>query len=192
MHTARLLACAALGLSLLTGTNASAADFAVTKDVSAGTFTFIDTNPNAPVFEIVVSGMGLSAGTTRPGFSASTILFGSDSQNCLPVLGSTITAGFCYKLTDATLGGPITTGSTTFTYDSSFDGPDPSDFAVAYNLPNGSIGACFGNTNVGCNAPNSVPVPEPGSSAILLCALLTIGGLRTMTGRRLTAARLSA
>lgn len=192
MHTARLLACAALGLSLLTGTNASAADFTITKDISAGTFTFTDTNPSAPVFEIVVSGIGLTAGTTRPGFSASTILFGTDPQNCLPVLGSTITSGFCYKLTDTTQGGPITTGSTTFTYDSSFDSSDPSDFAVAFNLLNGSVGACFGNTSVGCSAPNSVPVPEPGSSAILLCALLTIGGLRTMTGRRLTAARLAA
>ncbi|MGI4801363.1 MAG: hypothetical protein ACRYF2_11205 [Janthinobacterium lividum] len=192
MHTARLLACAALGLSLLTGTNASAADFTISKDISAGTFTFTDTNPSAPVFEIVVSGTGLTAGTTRPGFSASTILFGTDPQNCLPVLGSTITSGFCYKLTDTTQGGPITTGNTTFTYDSSFDSIDPSDFAVAFNLPNNTVGACFGNTVVGCSAPNSVPVPEPGSSAILLCALLTIGGLRTMTGRRLTAARLSA
>lgn len=192
MHTARLLACAALALSLLTGNNANAADFTISKDISAGTFTFIDTNSNAPVFEIVVSGLGFTAGTTRPGFSASTILFGADPQNCLPVLGSTITSGFCYKLTDATQGRPITTGSTTFTYDSTFDTTDPSDFAIAFNLPNGSIGACFGNTSVGCSAPNSVPVPEPGSSAILLCALLTIGGLRTMTGKRLTAARLSA
>lgn len=93
MRVIRMLGALALGLAFVAATDARAADFTIMKNLGtdgAGTFTFTDTNPSDPVFEIVVSGLGLSAGTTRPGFSASTILFGSDPQNCLPVLGSTI------------------------------------------------------------------------------------------------------
>ena len=170
---AKIAVALACSVTFFTVVSAQAADFTITKDLGtngAGTFSFTDTNPSAPVFEIVVSGLGQSAGTTRPGFSASTILFGTDPQNCLPVLGSTITSGFCYKLTDPSSGSPITGGTTTLTYDSSFDTTDPSDFAIAFTLPNGTIGACFGNTGgVGCNATT---VPEPGTLSVLLGGLL--------------------
>ncbi len=184
MKLVRLLACLAFSLTLLAGANAMASDFTITKDVGAGTFTFIDTNPSAPVFEIVVDGLGLSAGTTRPGFSASTILFGADPQNCLPVLGSTITSGFCYKLTDPVAGKPITSGSTVLTYNSSFDTTAPSDFAIAFNLPNGSIGACFGNTGPTGGCSSSRSVPEPGSSMAILTGFLLLGGIFTVVRRR--------
>ena len=166
-----------LGFGAMEPIDARASDFVITKDVAAGTFTFIDSNPSAPVFEIVVAGLGASAGTTQPGFSAAAFLF-DDALGCQAAIGSTITSGFCYRLTGSA--GAITGGSTILTYDSSFDDPSlPSDFVVAYTLAGGATGACFGNTGPGggCSAPVQAPaaVPEPGSAVSLASGLLLFG-----------------
>ena len=168
-----------LGLILLVSPAAGATDFSITKDVAAGTFTFTDDNPNDPVFEVVVAGLGSTAGTTQPGFSATAFLF-NDPLNCQPAIGSTITSGFCYVLTDPAASPIVGPSTTIFTYDSEFDDPTvPSEFAVAFDLPNGMTGACFGNTGPGdgCNAPVPVSAPEPASAQMILTALVVLLGL---------------
>ena len=182
MRWLKLLAGLTMGVFLLTGPGAKAQDFVVTKNVATGTFSFTDTNPNDPVFELVVAGFGTYATTTQPGFSATAFLF-NDPLNCQPAIGSTITSGFCYILTNSALGGPITGGTTLFGYDSSFDDQTlPSEFAVAFDLPGGATGACFGNTGPGggCDATVAAMIPEPPSAGLLLTALIvllvTVGG----------------
>ncbi len=150
-------------------------DFALSKNVATGTLTFTDSNPAYGVSELVVEGEGFTAGTTLPGWSATAFLF-SDPLNCLPAIGSTIESGFCYLLTDPTAGAPITGGTTTFTYDPSFDDPSlPSEFAVVFDEPGGGVGACFGQTGGGCN----VSVAEPSMSWTFLAALLGVMAVTT-------------
>ena len=186
MKSFRLCVALAIAAIFVSVADARAADFTITKDPAAGTFSFTDTNPNAPVFEVVVAGFGTTAGTTQPGFSASPFVF-NDPLNCLPVLGSTITSGFCYKLTDLSAGQPITGGTTVFTYDAQFDDTSPSDFAIAYDLADGTVGACFGNTGAGggCNA--AAAVPEPASLSVLLAGLLVLACLKRSRTRHASA-----
>ena len=162
-------------------------DFSVTKDLTNGAFTFTDANPTAEVTELLVVGLGATAGTTLAGWQAAAILFSPDPLGCLADSGSTITSGFCYKKTGgqsaATVVGPT---SVAFTYDASFDTTDPSEFFVGFQLKGVAYG-CFGQTGAGggCDAPGSMGsgVPEPMSVTLLGAGLLGLYGRRRLRGK---------
>jgi MYXO-CTERM domain-containing protein len=178
MKTMSLMAAAAVCLAHLAGSGtARADDFTVTKDVTDGLFTLTDSNSAVGVVELVVAGLGTTAGTTLPGWSATAFLF-DDPLNCQPAIGSTIESGFCYLLTNTGVGTPIVDQTVSFTYDSSFDDPTtPSEYAVVYESANGLVGACFGQTGSGC----SVAVAEPVMPWTFAAATL---GVFALYGRR--------
>ena len=137
-----------------------AQDFTVTKSVANGTFTLTNNSSVYSATELVVEGLGLSAGTTLAGWSAASFLF-SDPLNCLPALNSSITQGFCYLLTDTSAGAAIGHTTVTFSYDSSFDDQSlPSNFALLFLGPGGAVGGCTGTTDTGCSI---TAVPEPAT-----------------------------
>jgi hypothetical protein len=176
MWITRVWAALAVAVALLSAPGARAFDFTVDKSVAGGTFTLTDSTAGYGVTELVVSGLGSTAGTTRPGWSATAFLF-DDPLSCLDALGSTIESGFCYKLTDTAAGTPVLNGAETFTYDATYDDQTlPSDFAVLFTAPDGSVGACFGVTGSGCDAPLA-PVPEPPAALLLAGAVLGFAGL---------------
>ncbi len=156
------------------------ADFTVSKSVSAGTFTLTNNSNDLFVDELVVAGTGATAGTTLPGWSATAFFF-NDPLNCLGGTGFNVGSGFCYKLTDSTVGMPIGQGSETFTYNSSFDDQSvPSNFFVLFTNAAGANFACAGTTNRGCN----LPVPEPAPLGLFVVGLL---GVAVAARRRVSA-----
>jgi hypothetical protein len=181
MKTNVLLAAGAMLLVQLGALHAARADdFTVTKDVTDGLFTLTDTNSSVGVVELVVAGLGTTAGTTLPGWSATAFLF-DDPLNCLPAIGSTIESGFCYLLTTPSPGMPIVDQTVTFTYDSSFDDPSvPSEYAVVYETSLGVVGACFGQTGSGCD----IALPEPVISWAFLPAVIGLLALCRLRSRR--------
>lgn len=174
---------ALIGLSVLAGiaytgpARASVDDFTLSKSVAAGTFTLENNTPNLFVDELVVGGLGATAGTTLPGWEATSFFF-NDPLSCQAGTGFAFTSGFCYKLTDTSVGMPIGEGSETFTYDSSFDDQSlPSNFFVLFTDAAGTAFACSGTTDAGCN----LPVPEPAPISLLALPLL---GLAAVMRRR--------
>ncbi len=117
-HLYKALAGLALLLGVAHAVPAQAtADFTLSKSVSTGTFTLTNNSNDLFVDELVVAGTGATAGTTLPGWSATAFFF-TDPLNCLGGTGFNVGSGFCYKLTDSTVGVPIGQGSETFTYES--------------------------------------------------------------------------
>ncbi len=152
-------------------------DFTLSKSVADGTFTLHNNTSDLFVDELVVGGLGATAGTTRSGWQATAFFF-SDPLNCQGGTGFDYTSGFCYKLTDASIGTPIGAGAEMFTYDSSFDDQSlPSNFFVLFTNSVGTAYACSGTTHTGCD----LPMPEPAPIAVFIIPLL---GLAAMIRRR--------
>ena len=153
--------------------SAFAIDFTVSKTADTGTFTLTNNSAVYSIDELVVSGLGVSADTTRPGWSATSLLF-DDPLNCLSSTSFSLTGGFCYKLTDPSLGRPIAQGTESFSFDPQFDLAGPSDFFVLFSAPNGPLLGCAGNTATGCDGPASA-VPTPGSLPVLATGMVLLG-----------------
>ena len=164
--------------------SAQAYEITVSKSVTDGTFTLTNNSTSDDILELVVDGLGISAGTTLPGWSSAALLF-SDPLNCLGPLNTTITSGFCYQLTDTTQGSAIGPGTvTTFTYDSSFDDQGtPSEFAVLVTVPGGATEACFGDTSTGCNVPALPEPPAIWTFGLALMILAAAHGVRGIAAR---------
>ena len=178
MKRVKFMAVGAIALAaLLAAPGAQAQDFTLSQSVAGGTFTLKDSSSVYPVTELVVSGAGATAGTTRPGWSATAFLF-SDPLNCLPALNTSLVSGFCYLLTNPGAGTGVLNGSETVTYDASLDDQTvPSDFAVLFTGSNGVSGGCFGTSGGGCSA--IVPEPPMGGAFLAgLLGLLTIHAMR--------------
>src|ERR1700744_37560 len=81
-------------------------DFTLTESVPAsgdGTFTLANDSSGYSVSEVVVSGLGFYAATTRAGWSAASFFF-DDPLGCQTGTGFSIGTGFCYALTDTAAG----------------------------------------------------------------------------------------
>ena len=179
----RVLAGLGLALGLAWAAPALAVpDFTLTQTVPAsgdGTFTLTNDSAGYSVDEVVVSGLGNYANTTRAGWSASAFFF-DDPLNCQADTGFAIGNGFCYKLTDTSAGSAIGPGATeTFTFDPSFTDPSfDQTFFVEFTDAAGDSMACMGTTGGGCSAVTA-SVPEPSSWSMMALALLALAiGLR--------------
>ena len=172
-----------LALGLAWATPASAVpDFSLTETVPAsgdGTFTLANNSAGYSVSEVVVSGLGSYAGTTRAGWSAAAFFF-DDPLNCQTGTGFSIGTGFCYALTNTATGSAIGPGATeTFTFDPSLtDASLGQTFFVEFTNAAGASMACMGTTGAGgCSAVAAVP--EPSTWSLMALALLALGiGLR--------------
>jgi hypothetical protein len=175
---------------------AHAQDFTVTEAVpgacpalGCGTGTFTLDNNISPdglfyVDELIVSGLGATAGTTRPGWSAEAFFGAVDplSLGCGSTDGYSILSGFCYKLTDASTGTPVGPGMSTssFTFDASFTDPAlPGTFYVLFTDGAGAAFSCSGTVGSGCDTP--AVVPEPAPMGLFVVSLI---GLATTLHRR--------
>ncbi len=187
----KALAGLGLALGLAWAAPASALpDFTLTQNVPAsgdGTYTLANLSAGWSVSEVVVSGLGDHAGTTRAGWSASAFFF-DDPLDCQTGTGFSISTGFCYKLTDTSAGSAIGPGGTeTFTFDPSLTDPTlDQTFFVEFTDVAGDTMGCMGTTSSGCSAAVT-SVPEPQSWSLMALALLALAvGLR----RRLRASLL--
>lgn len=179
---------------------ARAVDYTVTKslgDGTTGTITLTANNPAFGAIDLVVDGLGTSAGTTRNGWEAASFFFSDPLNSCVSSTGTTISSGFCYQLTNNRAAGtPIFGPSTeTFTYNSTANsgagGTFTQNFALLFEGPNGQLQGCTGLIGSGCDHP----LPEPDGRGLALVFLLTIGlavGLRRPSLRRLALGRASA
>ena len=139
----------ALGLAWVAPAQAQP-DFTLTESVPAsgdGTFTFANDSSGYSVSEVVVSGLGFYAGTTRAGWSAASFFF-DDPLGCQTGTGFSIGTGFCYALTDKSAGTAVGPGSTeTFTFDPSLTDPTLGQtFFVEFTDAAGDAMACMGTT----------------------------------------------
>ncbi len=184
-----LKALAGLGLALGLAWAAPAQatpDFTLTETVPSsgdGTFTLVNASAGYSVNEVVVSGLGTYANTTRAGWSAAAMFF-DDPLNCQAGTGFAIGSGFCYALTDKSAGTAIGPGATeTFTFDPSFtDTSLDQTFFVEFTDAAGDSMACMGTTSSGCSAVTT-SVPEPSSWSMMALALLALAiGLRRRIG----------
>ena len=183
----RALAGLGLALGLAWGAPARAQpDFTLTESVSAGgagSFTFANASAGYAVSELVVSGFGTDAGTTRAGWSATAFFF-DDPLNCQAGTGFSIGTGFCYALTDKSAGMAIGPGQQeTFAFDGTFTDPGlPQTFFVEFTDAAGDTMACTGTTGSGCSAPSAVPEPQTWSLMALALLVLAIGLRRRVRG----------
>ena len=191
-----------IGLLMSTGiayaVPAEAQDFTLTKSVPSacpepgcgtGTFT-LNNNTNTGsdglfyVNELVVSGLGATAGTTLSGWSPEAFFGVDDPLDCESGTGFSVFSGFCYQLTDTSTGEPIGPGMSTdaFTFDATYTDPAlPETFYVLFTDAAGAAFACSGTTGGGCDAPISEQVPEPATMGLFLVSLI---GLATTLRRR--------
>ena len=175
----------ALGLAWVAPAQAQP-DFTLTESVPAsgdGTFTLANDSSGYSVSEVVVSGLGFYAGTTRAGWSAASFFF-DDPLGCQTGTGFSIGTGFCYALTDKSAGIAIAPGSTeTFTFDPSLTDPTLGQtFFVEFTDAAGDAMACMGTTASGCSAPSAVPEPQTRSLMALALLALAIGLRRRVRG----------
>jgi hypothetical protein len=182
----RVLAGLGLALGLAWAAPACAQpDFTLTETVPSsgdGTFTLVNDSAGYSVSELVVSGLGTYADTTRAGWSAAAMFF-DDPLNCQAGTGYAIGAGFCYALTNTAAGSAIGPGAQeTFTFDPSFTDPTLAQtFFVEFTDAAGDAMGCMGTTSSGCSA--AVPVPEPQTWSLMALALLALAiGLRRRVG----------
>ena len=183
----RTLAGLGLALGLAWAAPAQAQpDFTLTESVPAsgdGTFTLANDSSGYSVSEVVVSGLGFYAGTTRAGWSAASFFF-DDPLGCQTGTGFSIGTGFCYALTDKSAGTAVGPGSTeTFTFDPSLTDPTLGQtFFVEFTDAAGDAMACMGTTASGCSAPSAVPEPQTWSLMALALLALAIGLRRRVRG----------
>ncbi len=166
----------ALGLAWVAPAQAAAPDFTLTQTVPSsgdGTFTLSNNSAGYSVSEVVVSGLGTYAATTRAGWSAEAFFF-DDPMNCQAATGFAIGTGFCYALTDTSAGSAVGPGAQeTFTFDPQFTDPSfDQTFFVEFTDANGDAMACMGTTSSGCSA--STPVPEPSTWSLMALAFLAL------------------
>ena len=176
----------ALGLAWVAPAQA-APDFTLTETVPSsgdGSFTLTNDSAGYSVSEVVVSGLGFYADTTRAGWSAAAFFFSSDPLNCQAGTGFAIGSGFCYALTDTSAGTAIGPGATeTFTFDPSFTDPTLGQtFFVEFTDAAGDAMACMGTTGSGCSAPSAVPEPQTWSLMALALLALAVGLRRRVRG----------
>ena len=178
----------ALGLAWVAPAQA-APDFTLTETVPAsgdGTFTLANDSAGYSVSEVVVSGLGTYAGTTRAGWSAAAFFF-DDPLGCQTGTGFSIGTGFCYALTDKSAGSAIGPGATeTFTFDPAFTDPTPGPDLLRriHRRRRRRRWPAWARRRPAAAPPRAVPEPSTWSLMALALLALAIGLRRRLPRQR--------